>query len=123
MWGHIQMLVVSKNTLSSSTCRIRSGTFRGSYGVSETSAIRSAVGRGSTHFDLLDKRVLVIGSQQPWIEAVVLEAGAKEVVTIDYANVTSRHPKVTAQSSTTMNFLVYEKKKIRRDRWPAGPVS
>ena len=32
--------------------------------------------------DLKDKHVLVIGSEQPWLEAMILEAGASKVTTL-----------------------------------------
>jgi hypothetical protein len=36
----------------------------------------------------------VIGSENPWLEACVLEAGAREVVTLEYGSIISEHPKV-----------------------------
>jgi len=41
-----------------------------------------------------DKHVLVIGSEVPWLEAVLLSKGAKKITTFDYATIESRHPQV-----------------------------
>nr|XP_022341369.1 uncharacterized protein LOC111135518 isoform X2 [Crassostrea virginica]XP_022341370.1 uncharacterized protein LOC111135518 isoform X2 [Crassostrea virginica] len=39
-------------------------------------------------------RVLVVGSESPWVEAYVLNEGAKEVVTLEYGRIESKHPKI-----------------------------
>ena len=39
--------------------------------------------------------VLVIGSQLPWIEALLLEKGANHVTTLDYATIQNHHPNLT----------------------------
>jgi hypothetical protein len=39
--------------------------------------------------------VLVIGSQRPWLETLVLEAGATHVTTLEYAEIISEYPKIT----------------------------
>ena len=33
-----------------------------------------------------NKHVLVIGTQEPWIEAILLELGAKKVTILEYIN-------------------------------------
>ncbi|EKX32407.1 hypothetical protein GUITHDRAFT_82324 [Guillardia theta CCMP2712] len=38
--------------------------------------------------------VLVLGSENPWVEACVLAAGAKRVTTLEYGKIHSRHPRV-----------------------------
>ena len=64
------------------------GTLEGNYGVVETSTLIDAV----LHTDLTRKRVLVIGSESPWVEAVCLAAGAASVVTLEYGSITTDHP-------------------------------
>ena len=39
-------------------------------------------------------RVLVVGSESPWVEAYVLNEGAKEVVTLEYGRIQSKHSKI-----------------------------
>jgi len=50
---------------------------------------------GLQHINVSGHRVLVIGSQSPWVEALVLAAGARHVWTLEYAQLTTDHPKVT----------------------------
>jgi len=52
------------------------------------------------------KRVLVVGSEWPWLEASLLVAGADHVVTLEYRPIRSLHPKVTAISFTDMREKV-----------------
>jgi len=39
-----------------------------------------------------NKRILVIGSQRPWLEVVLLARRPKEIVTLEYGNFRSEHP-------------------------------
>ena len=41
---------------------------------------------------LLGASVLIVGSQEPWHEAVALALGARQVVTLEYNNLTYSHP-------------------------------
>jgi len=41
-------------------------------------------------------RGAVLGSESPWVEALVLNAGAKHVTTIEYGEIDSTHPAVSA---------------------------
>ena len=41
-----------------------------------------------------DKRILVVGSETPWVEAIVLAVGAKHVTTLEYNEIISTHPQV-----------------------------
>jgi len=40
------------------------------------------------------KKILVIGSETPWIEALCLHAGAAKVTTLEYGRIKSQHPQV-----------------------------
>ena len=46
------------------------------------------------HIPVKDKHVLVIGSQVPWIEMILLKKGARNVTTFDYVKMKSEHPQV-----------------------------
>jgi len=67
------------------------GVLDGTYGASVTNALMAAV----TSVGMKGKRCLVIGSEKPWVEAVLLAAGAKSVVTLEYGKIKSTHPQVT----------------------------
>ena len=38
-----------------------------------------------------NKHVLVIGTQEPWIEAILLEFGAKKITILEYNDIDSKH--------------------------------
>lgn len=71
----------------------RKETLKGSYVISETNALRDGLRHAS---GVKNGRVLVIGSEDPWVEACALEAGAKEVVTLEYGEIKSLHPQIKA---------------------------
>lgn len=71
----------------------RNETLKGSYVISETNALRDGLRHAS---GVKNGRVLVIGSEDPWVEACALEAGAKEVVTLEYGEIKSLHPQIKA---------------------------
>ena len=47
-------------------------------------------------------RYLVIGSENPWVEACVLQAGARHVTTLEYGNINSTHPQVSTMTPEAM---------------------
>lgn len=51
------------------------------------------------------QHVLVIGSQTPWIEVLLLRAGARHVTTVDYVKIQSKHPRVTTLSVSEINQM------------------
>lgn len=61
------------------------------YGLAEINALRDGLKHAP---GIQDGRVLVIGSERPWAEACVLEAGAREILTLEYGKIISTHPKV-----------------------------
>jgi hypothetical protein len=67
------------------------GSFHGSYDVFETHAFRDGIDHAP---GIKNGRVLVIGSEYPWVEGMVLKKGANEVITLEYGGVISKHPKV-----------------------------
>lgn len=66
----------------------RMGKLKGAYGANETNRLRDGLKQTP---GVLGGRVLVIGSESPWVEACVLEAGAKEVLTLEYGKINSEH--------------------------------
>jgi hypothetical protein len=68
------------------------GELFGNYGTDETNHLRNGllVANG-----VQNGRVLVIGSENPWVEATVLSVGASEVVTLEYGKINSKHPSIT----------------------------
>ena len=72
------------------------GTLRGAYG---PNAVREIAEYLRKHFAHLLERenshALVIGSQSPWIEAILLELGAGHVTTLEYEEIDVGHPDLT----------------------------
>lgn len=50
-----------------------------------------------THTDITQggKHVLVLGSERPWLEALVLYLGAQHVTTLEYGHIDNKHPNIT----------------------------
>ena len=70
----------------------RNESLVGTYNKAETQAVRQAIAHAP---GVVGGRVLVIGSETPWVEALALEAGARHVTTLEYGKIESRHPNVT----------------------------
>ena len=70
----------------------KQGILSGNYGVISTNALLDALDHSS---GIQGGRVLVIGSENPWVEACVLAKGALSVTTLEYGSINSTHPQVT----------------------------
>jgi len=57
-----------------------------------------------------DKHVLVIGSQTPWIETILLKKGAKNITTFDYVKIQSDHPQVEVLTPDEMSKSFLQKR-------------
>jgi len=66
------------------------GTLKGSYGVDSTTRVRDKLKSAQ----IRGKSILVIGSSHPWLEAILLSLGAKQVTTLEYGEIISHHPKI-----------------------------
>lgn len=63
-----------------------------SYGIEQTRAVRKYL---TKHLEAIKGRKgLIVGTQYPWMEALVLHLGADEVTTLEYAKIVSNHPKM-----------------------------
>lgn len=53
------------------------------------------------------KRGLVVGSENPWAEAMLLEYGAANITTLEFGTILSHHPNISAYTPTnfTIGFL------------------
>ena len=43
---------------------------------------------------IIGKRALIVGSETPWVESILLALGAKHITTMEYNSVKSTHPQV-----------------------------
>lgn len=64
-------------------------------------------------FHMIEKvqngNVLVVGSQSPWVEAIILEKGARHITTLEYGSIASDHRQITTVTPSELNkhFLRY----------------
>lgn len=65
--------------------------FKGNYGLIEAILLKNALLTLPTK----GKRLLVVGSEIPWVEAMLLNGRAASVTTLEYGAIRSSHPQVT----------------------------
>lgn len=78
---------------------IENGTHKGTYGTVQTNQVRDHLRNTGK---IQGSRVLVIGSERPWLEALCLLLGAKDIVTLEYGTILSTHPRI--QTLTPLDF-------------------
>ena len=78
---------------------LRKTQLTGSYSVRATNNLFNFI----REVGIINMKVLVIGSERPWVEAICLEAGAKEVVTLEYGKISSSHPQVKTYVPSEFN--------------------
>jgi hypothetical protein len=81
--------------------RVRDGLLEGNYGIDETRALMDSLHKA----DLRGKRVLVVGSEIPWVEALCIAEGAAHVTTLEYGEIHSGHPSIS-----TMTPVIFREK-------------
>lgn len=86
VWEHTKVEEMKKNCSD--------GTLEGNYGVYETIKLKAGLDHMGDR--IRGGRVLVIGSENPWVEACVLAAGAASVVTLEYGSIDSKHPQISS---------------------------
>jgi len=70
----------------------QNGKLNGNYGSEVVHKLSRTI---EETMQLKDKHVLVIGSETPWLEAILLSKGAKKVTTLEYKRLHSLHPKLS----------------------------
>jgi hypothetical protein len=76
---------------------IAAGRDGGSYTTAHIAQLRGAL---RAHADVLngDARVVVVGTDRPWIEVMLLDEGAARVLTFEYGAIESAHPRISARA-------------------------
>ena len=59
-------------------------------------------------FKINEGHVLVIGSQSPWIEAILFEKGARHITVLDYGEIKTDHPNITILTPDKMREMYLE---------------
>jgi FkbM family methyltransferase len=88
--------VWTKEDIDRQVASAKAGTLEGTYGLQETKDVIRSIREACAKHDLCIKglHVMVIGSERPWLEAVLLAEGAGRVTTVEYGSITSKHPQV-----------------------------
>lgn len=82
----------TKQMISNDIEKIKNGTLFGTYGYDRTNDLFKLL----KFVDINEARVLVIGSEKPWVEAAALAAGAKEIVTLEFSSIVSTDSRISA---------------------------
>jgi hypothetical protein len=82
----------------------KNGILGGNYGIDETNFLRM----GLEQMSLQNATVLVVGSENPWVEACVLHAGAKHVYTLEYGKIESKHPNIFTLTPNDFRMRYHE---------------
>ena len=89
--GSSAPLVWTREQIDEQAKQCASGTLGGTYGRDDTANAY----RGLREMpSVKGGHVLVIGSEFPWLEACAFAAGAREVTTLEYREITSLHPQL-----------------------------
>jgi len=76
--------------------RVAAGAEGGSYTVAHVAQVRAAVRAAAAALGGV-RHALVIGTDRPWIEVLLLAEGAARVTTFEYGDIISHHPRVAAK--------------------------
>jgi hypothetical protein len=87
--GQARQNVWTKEMVEEGMEQVVAGNLHGTYGVKVTNIVRDKLKNV-----VKGKEVLVIGSEQPWVETICLALGASMVTTLEYGSITSHHPKI-----------------------------
>ena len=82
--------------------RVAAGEEGGSYTVAHVAQVRAAVRGAAAAARLVGGHALVIGTDRPWIEVLLLAEGARRVTTMEYGDIVSEHPAVVAKPYRTL---------------------
>ena len=69
---------------------VKNGVHIGTYGIPGTNDVRDSIGT----LPIEGKSILVIGTEKPWLEAILLYHGAAKVTTLEYAEIRSEHKQI-----------------------------
>ena len=75
----------------------------GAYTFEETQIVYEMVEKFKDN--VIGNQVLVVGSETPWVEAIVLAVGAKNVTTMEYNKIVSTHPQVKSKPIDILSFV------------------
>ena len=83
------------------------GALSGGYGTDISEEIKHVL---SKYMNVENKHFLVIGSQLPWIESILLYLNIKKITTLEYNDYKTDHSKISIISPSRFREMVQSKK-------------
>jgi len=81
----------TREQVSDYLAQLAQGTLKGTYGANQTNWLYRVI---QSFEEIKGGTALVIGSERPWVECILLAAGAKKVMTLEYGTLHSEHPQL-----------------------------
>lgn len=98
--GAVEPLVWKKSDIVAQIQEANQGTLKGTNGEPITNYVRDQL---KLHHDkLINSNVLVIGSEFPWVEAILLSLDVSHVTTLEYREIRSEHEKISTETPLSM---------------------
>ena len=91
VFAYNQKVSWNPKTIDALIKEYKKGTMVGTYGEEPVKEIGNLI---KTMVPVKDKNVLVIGSETPWIEAILLAEGAGNITTLEYRAIEPNHPQI-----------------------------
>lgn len=96
----------ARATVDALVAQAQAGTLEGTYGRGEVARLRDGLSREG---GIKGASVLVIGSENPWVEALCLSLGASNVTTLEYGAISTDHPQLHAYTPDVMRDAIRRK--------------
>jgi len=78
----------------------RADTLSGNYGVADCKNVKEAIRKAG----FKGKHILVIGSETPWVESILLAEGVKKITTLEYGTLPNIHPQIFTTTPKDFNI-------------------
>lgn len=89
--NNTRKLTWTQEQISSDSKKLRNGLLYGTYGYHASKDLFKLV----RLVDIRGARVLIVGSEKPWVEVIALEAGARETVTLEFSEIDAQDPRMS----------------------------
>lgn len=94
-------VVFRNSTLSAMKLKAEQHMMRGTYSALVSNSLLDALD-ATRHLDVRGKRVLVIGTEIPWVEVALIVSGAAHVTTLEYGKLVSEHPQISTATPASI---------------------
>ncbi len=98
--GEARQNIWTKEKINEQVQQAIQGNLTGTYGIELASYVRE--GLKPMQHKISNGSILVIGSEQPWVESIVLSLGASNVTTLEYGAILSQHEQITTETPASI---------------------